>query len=90
MFVQKAKHMVETLLSSKTLRAKQLGPTIMNCHDMPDYLVSCVKTFDDNKDFAPQAIQAANRHFLINLEVKRAKITYEKLMDKVCFNYTKK
>uniref|UniRef100_A0A914QSQ0 GB1/RHD3-type G domain-containing protein n=1 Tax=Panagrolaimus davidi TaxID=227884 RepID=A0A914QSQ0_9BILA len=81
-FVYRAKEMVETLLSQNELQIKRVGPTEMYCKNMSDYILMCVKCFNDNQEFAPKAVQTVNREFMINLELKRASQTYDELMGK--------
>uniref|UniRef100_A0AC34GWZ5 GB1/RHD3-type G domain-containing protein n=1 Tax=Panagrolaimus sp. ES5 TaxID=591445 RepID=A0AC34GWZ5_9BILA len=85
-FVYRAKEMVETLLPPFELQLKRVGPSIMYCQDMCDYILLCVRCFNDNQEFAPKAVQAVNRNFMINLEVSRACESYDNLMEKAFVN----
>uniref|UniRef100_A0AC34GRZ4 Guanylate-binding protein N-terminal domain-containing protein n=1 Tax=Panagrolaimus sp. ES5 TaxID=591445 RepID=A0AC34GRZ4_9BILA len=85
-FVYRAKEMVEALLSPSELQIKRVGPSVMYCKNMCDYISLCVKCFDDNQHFAPKAVQAVNRDFMINLEVSRACESYDILMEKAFVN----
>lgn len=76
--------MVETLLSQAN--PKKLGPTVIRGKNMTDYILQNVKCFNENKEFAPQAIQMVNRNLMISLEVCRAVETYNKKMDAVILN----
>uniref|UniRef100_A0AC34FIR3 GB1/RHD3-type G domain-containing protein n=1 Tax=Panagrolaimus sp. ES5 TaxID=591445 RepID=A0AC34FIR3_9BILA len=85
-FVYRAKEMVEALLSPSELQIKRVGPSVMYCKNMCDYISLCVKCFDDNQHFAPKAVQAVNRDFMFNLEVSRACEAYDILMEKAFVN----
>uniref|UniRef100_A0AC34F2F3 Guanylate-binding protein N-terminal domain-containing protein n=1 Tax=Panagrolaimus sp. ES5 TaxID=591445 RepID=A0AC34F2F3_9BILA len=85
-FVYRAKEMVETLLPPFELQVKRVGPSIMYCQDMCDYILLCVRCFNDNQEFAPKAVLAVNRVFLTNLEVGRASKSYDSLMKKAFVN----
>uniref|UniRef100_A0A914Y443 GB1/RHD3-type G domain-containing protein n=1 Tax=Panagrolaimus superbus TaxID=310955 RepID=A0A914Y443_9BILA len=85
-FVEKTKEMVETLLSPAKLSIKQLGPVEFCCKDMCSYIPLCVQCFDENQEFAPQAVQTVNRDFVINKEVQRAIEKYIEFLEKVFVN----
>uniref|UniRef100_A0A914P4T1 GB1/RHD3-type G domain-containing protein n=1 Tax=Panagrolaimus davidi TaxID=227884 RepID=A0A914P4T1_9BILA len=83
-FVERAKEMVEKLLSQA--EAKSIGPTVLRSKNMTDYILQNVKCFNENQEFAPQAVQIVNRNLMINLEVSRAVETYNKNMDEAFLN----
>uniref|UniRef100_A0AC34FYB6 Guanylate-binding protein N-terminal domain-containing protein n=1 Tax=Panagrolaimus sp. ES5 TaxID=591445 RepID=A0AC34FYB6_9BILA len=81
LFVTTAQSLIQSLCSDLTIRRKKIGSTFIHCGEMQQYISNCVQTFDDNKKFAPQAIQAVNREYMLNIEGKRATEMYEELMN---------
>uniref|UniRef100_A0A914PUT6 Uncharacterized protein n=1 Tax=Panagrolaimus davidi TaxID=227884 RepID=A0A914PUT6_9BILA len=81
-FVEKAKRMIKILLSPKKFQIKRIGSTEMCCKDFCKYVSVCIKCFEDNKEFAPQAVHTVNREFIIKVEVERALFHYNEAMDK--------
>jgi hypothetical protein len=82
-FVEKAKRMIKILLSPKKFQVKRIGSTEMCCKDFCKYVSVCIKCFEDNKEFAPQAVHTVNREFIIKVEVERALFHYNEAMDKI-------
>uniref|UniRef100_A0AC35GH22 GB1/RHD3-type G domain-containing protein n=1 Tax=Panagrolaimus sp. PS1159 TaxID=55785 RepID=A0AC35GH22_9BILA len=85
-FVSLTKEMFETLLSPSTLQPKHIGNKTLTCKEAFTYFIDTVKCFSDNKGYAPKAMYALRRDFLINLEVDRAIDMYKSQMDKVFLN----
>uniref|UniRef100_A0A914QUP0 Guanylate-binding protein N-terminal domain-containing protein n=1 Tax=Panagrolaimus davidi TaxID=227884 RepID=A0A914QUP0_9BILA len=82
-FVHLTKEMFETLLSPSTLQPKHIGDKTLTCEQAFAYFIDTVQCFNDNKGYAPQAMYALRRDFLINLEVDRAINIYKSQMDEV-------
>uniref|UniRef100_A0A914QTP2 Uncharacterized protein n=1 Tax=Panagrolaimus davidi TaxID=227884 RepID=A0A914QTP2_9BILA len=81
-FVTNVKSMVEKLLSPDRFQVKKLGLSEMRSKDMSKYILECMECFENNKQFAPQAVQVVNQKFMINLEAEKAIEKYVQGMDK--------
>jgi hypothetical protein len=81
-FVTNVKSMVEKLLSPDRFQVKKLGLSEMRSKDMSKYILECMECFENNKQFAPQAVQVVNQKFMINLEAEKAIEKYVQSMDK--------